>query len=728
MTLELYQDDDDDADDDDNVLPFALPLSAPHDQRIQPKGPILPTTAWPSQTPTAPSASAIGGVRRSPPQQLQQPLPTQGAKRNKQLSFSLLTDPFTMSSFPLNNSACLHNSVLSPSSSSMSAAAGGQAVVVPELMASVVSQTTNSITSDNSSSCCHPSNGNHHVGGGESYSGGGGFGSTDRSFLMTTDSDYLDAASSLLLLIPTPPTTTISSESALGPQFSMTTSTTIAQQQQQQQQYAGTSNCKATTTATTPANLPALTTLSDFSVLLQQADDRFAPPNIKTSPSTVASTETTTAGTHPHPHPHPLQPSVTVHQHRHHPSFTASSAAAVGVQPTKPNVRRLLLRKQQGLPVLPEEPEDVSVTAATDVDDGSLILEGYECLSRTNSYTSSENTNHSGAGAVPSGMYHQLKTTPPFRMSPSASGRRNDERRLAALAGATVVTTDHHSFTVTVDLRHHGCSVRDVMDVLGNPDFLQFWCDAVPSSVVIVRSSEGARNAVERQRHQQQQHAADNNREYEGEWIEATCPTLIAPSSSSSLLVGGTRRSLLSNIWTAFWTNGLGFFPVYGRITMFVERLSGRVGLTLGPFPGHTELCHQIKVVTLDNNSTSGSCGIGIDSGSNGSPTIRIVNSVRLRRCNDNDENGGGGGETVAFCGLADLWQRCSEPSIEDCIDQVLSSMARLRFLMENGEVVVATTNRVSSSSSTNVSTPERAAVANDLTHESNSPLLVHAS
>ena len=157
----------------------------------------------------------------------------------------------------------------------------------------------------------------------------------------------------------------------------------------------------------------------------------------------------------------------------------------------------------------------------------------------------------------------------------SSSSAPQEERTLAALAGATAVTTGPDSFTVSVDLAGGATNsttdtVQDVLDVIGNPDLLRLWCTGVDGPVVIVRSSEGSRNAVTRR---PVISGTDNDRAYEGEWIEATAP-LVAPG----------RRGLWSG-WTSSLASALGFpsHNQYGPITMFVERWQGRVSLTLGP-------------------------------------------------------------------------------------------------------------------------------------------------
>lgn len=122
----------------------------------------------------------------------------------------------------------------------------------------------------------------------------------------------------------------------------------------------------------------------------------------------------------------------------------------------------------------------------------------------------------------------------------------------------------------------------------------------------------------------------------------------MSPSKHSSYLY-----SLGSMLYTC-----LGF-PSYGKITMFVERLRGQVGLTIGPFSGGVVASHTIKIQ---------------DDG----PVVSVVDRVRLSR----DEE-----YCMCCCGLCDPVKRCFMPRMADHMEQVMSSMLRLRVLVEHGEM-----------------------------------------
>jgi hypothetical protein len=239
----------------------------------------------------------------------------------------------------------------------------------------------------------------------------------------------------------------------------------------------------------------------------------------------------------------------------------------------------------------------------------------------------------------------------------STGHHRSTERRMASLAGATASRVSNTSFTVAVDMLSSSSSCNSntsaaaVMDVVGNPDMLPLWCDAIPS-LVVTSSSEGARNAANHHLLlRQEEQSRPNNRQYEGEWMEATTTRPLVPPHRTSCWFYANR-----------WVRAAMGFPSYGKIDMFVERQRGQVGLTIGPFAGGIYVSHKLLVEPV------------YDSGK-----VRISNEVQLKQANDNDD--------WSFCGVGDILSRAFLPTVDDYMDQVLSSMARLRFLVEQGEV-----------------------------------------
>jgi hypothetical protein len=96
---------------------------------------------------------------------------------------------------------------------------------------------------------------------------------------------------------------------------------------------------------------------------------------------------------------------------------------------------------------------------------------------------------------------------------------------------------------------------------------------------------------------------------------------------------------------------------------MFVERSRGQISLSMAPFPGGMEVLYKIRVDAVVGSR------------------IRIVNDVRLRRASSEAT-----GASLSMCGLWESVEKCLLPPLDDYMDQVLSSTARLRFLVENGE------------------------------------------
>ena len=96
---------------------------------------------------------------------------------------------------------------------------------------------------------------------------------------------------------------------------------------------------------------------------------------------------------------------------------------------------------------------------------------------------------------------------------------------------------------------------------------------------------------------------------------------------------------------------------------MFVERLKGRVGLTIGPFSGGLLQCHSMQVVEQADGR------------------IVITDKVQLTR----DEE-----FSPYCCGLCDCFTSCSccTPRLAGHIDQAVSSMRRLGVLVEDGGAV----------------------------------------
>ena len=204
---------------------------------------------------------------------------------------------------------------------------------------------------------------------------------------------------------------------------------------------------------------------------------------------------------------------------------------------------------------------------------------------------------------------------------------------------------DDESFEVSMELGTR-FNPRHVMDVLGNPEFLRLWCEPI-QALVITNSSEGANDSTN-----SGQPIAGQDREYEGEWIEATTGSLVSPPGNGTYLHGAVQVIL----------NTLGFAS-YGKVTMFVERRRGHVGLTVGPFHGGIYASHTIMVHEEEGG------------------VVRVVDRVRLNK-EENELLLAG----MFFCGVFDSLNRCLLPSLGSYMEQVTKSLIQLRGLVERRE------------------------------------------
>ncbi len=212
-----------------------------------------------------------------------------------------------------------------------------------------------------------------------------------------------------------------------------------------------------------------------------------------------------------------------------------------------------------------------------------------------------------------------------------------------ARTGVRSFLGNDQSFEVSTEVSGP-CSVQSVMNVIGNPELLRVWCDPI-HNLVVTSTSDGSGGSMT---------PREDRREYEGEWIEATTTALESPPSSVGQIYSAGRAVL----------DVLGLAS-YGRITMFVERRRGHVGLTIGPFSGGMHASHHISVSESDGG-------------------VRIVDRVRLTR--DTEE---ASIPSLFFCGVLDscLLRSCFMPSLNAYMDQVSTSMARLQILVASDEL-----------------------------------------
>lgn len=221
-----------------------------------------------------------------------------------------------------------------------------------------------------------------------------------------------------------------------------------------------------------------------------------------------------------------------------------------------------------------------------------------------------------------------------------------NSRRDAAIERARThvisILEDDRSFEVSTKVAGT-CTVEGVMNVVANPELLTLWCDPI-QSLIVTSSSDSAHDSI----------GSEQGREYEGEWIEATTSALKSPGSNVERLhrAGQAVMELLG-------------IAAYGKVTMFVERRRGQVGLTVGPFTGGLNTSHTISIREESGN-------------------VVIVSRVHLHHQPEETTFA-----TMFGCGgFNSCLSTCLLPSVQAYMEQVSTSIAKLRLLVENEDFV----------------------------------------
>ena len=259
--------------------------------------------------------------------------------------------------------------------------------------------------------------------------------------------------------------------------------------------------------------------------------------------------------------------------------------------------------------------------------------------------------------------------------TPRPLRRRSPYRSMGPSVCTTQLSKDSFSISTHIDAP---CSVRDVVNVLANPDLLRLWCVPVRSAI-ITSEGVGAGSSISSCARSSSDGGCGGGvggREYDGEWVEITTPQLVSPSSScTSCLYRGltTTKAALG-------------FQAEGYVKMFVERNRGQVGLSVGPFMGGMVADHTITVG--DNCALLAECSeqhSGGDSGatpaaqSNGG--VVITDTVRVRKDEDLVAIDGG-----YSCGLFGALERYVLPSISGYMTQAALSLENLCDIVCDGE------------------------------------------
>ena len=252
----------------------------------------------------------------------------------------------------------------------------------------------------------------------------------------------------------------------------------------------------------------------------------------------------------------------------------------------------------------------------------------------------------------------------------------------------------HDKYIVEMDIMPPSSSpssifdIRDAIDILANIELLHMWFEPIPAvfdactkdgSGSNLHSSSSPRNSPANSLNSSDESNRNHVRQYDGEWIEISSPLLLLPSDARvSSCLRATRVGFRKLIG----------FPARVRSMMFVERSAGRVGLTLGPYPDrlhHGTMAHHTFHFNIVADEEYGV--------STGSQKIVITNEVRLQR--EGDEVGSNG-KRNGYCNCAFfrilfaliewitvLWY---QPDLASYMAQTISSMEKLRTLIERGE------------------------------------------
>lgn len=221
----------------------------------------------------------------------------------------------------------------------------------------------------------------------------------------------------------------------------------------------------------------------------------------------------------------------------------------------------------------------------------------------------------------------------------SLLGRSTMMRR----TGIRVTQIDPTSFEVIMDISPgSSTSLEEAIDIMGNPSLLVLWCESV-RSLVVTKSSEGSSSQDSAPDHTNRLRA-----DYEGEWTEATTTDLISPPSASSCLYSTSKA-----VWSF-----IGFPSNYGTVKMFLERPKGRLGISIGPFAGDMSMSHTLTVRKV------------------GDGVVEVHDRISLIP---------GTSTTELLCGAFDCLGSLFLPSMKGYMDQTVSSLMRLRLLIESG-------------------------------------------
>jgi hypothetical protein len=309
-----------------------------------------------------------------------------------------------------------------------------------------------------------------------------------------------------------------------------------------------------------------------------------------------------------------------------------------------------------------------STTTALLQNSSSLILgEGGQSIMLPNANNHSTNNNNNNNNSLHH-FHHpsSLSYSRPHSSSPTSN--------IAMLAGVSAQMISDDSFVCRVVINNNNNTINNAVaattattssssssretngllpplllyQALAVPQNWQHWCEALRPDGYVVIVSQSSPNDDDNDDDHDDSFAANaavggggrrrRRRAYEGVWTDATVGRLRSP--------GGWNTTILEHV-----QNVLGC-PTFGRLSLFVQDTC--VTATLGPFPGNVEQRFQMKLIP------------------DGPQRVLLETTVRIKQLADDNDNNGS---------LCDYWQR---PTLPQHRDQVMLSLARLRFHVEN--------------------------------------------
>ena len=296
----------------------------------------------------------------------------------------------------------------------------------------------------------------------------------------------------------------------------------------------------------------------------------------------------------------------------------------------------------------------------------------------------------------------------------SASSNRRPEPHQQSLVLATLPSQSHtpvratrirhDKYVVEIsmlrsrDMTSHNSDIREVIDIMANVELLHLWFDAIPAVFDSTIKDGGIGNSASTPRSSLSSPLnsidgndcaanIDNNRRYDGQWVEISTPPLQIPADSR---ISGCLRAVRVSI------RSLLGFPSRIRSMIFVERSCGRMGMTLGPFPdgflcNSGTMAYHTFNVRISNDEEIGDAATAI----NNRQYVVISDEVRLQRGGVDDDFFGRTRRTsCCICytfrfilGLLEwaLLYRWYQPDLASYMHQSCSSLEKLRSLVERG-------------------------------------------